>query len=541
MELWTAVLKLAEACGCEMPNVVQAVAEPAANGHAGNGEMSRFMVKATDGPSDEERAIKYMAASPPAISKRGGHAQLFRVTRAVRRGFVIPREATFELIKTHYNPRCEPPWPDADLWHKVDEAETKPFGKPWGWLRDQENPDWNAGDFEEAPDNPKTYTADWIDSATFAGSTYKLEWLVGKLLVRQQPILLGGPRKSLKTSIVVDLVLSLGTARPFLGVPFFTVPRRVRVALLSGESGQAVLQETAKRVAAAKGVDLADADVFWGFHLPRLSNPADLAALGQAIDDHRIDVLVVDPLYLALLAGLQGKTVDAANLFDMGPLLLSVAQTCLQHGCTPLLIHHARKALAPNGESMELEDLAYSGIQEFARQWLLINRREKYEPGSGVHKLWLSAGGSAGQGGQWAINVTEGELRDDFTGWTWIVEAVGATQARQADSTSKREAKETEEDSRLLGALDVLDPQRCGASKSKLAEMASLSGAKATQAIMRLIRDGVVEMCEITVSAGRGKRPSEGFRRARKGEGPGEPGHPDEPERSPHMWTMRAT
>ncbi|MEX1223127.1 MAG: AAA family ATPase, partial [Pirellulales bacterium] len=227
-----------------------------------------------------------------------------------------------------------------------------------------------------------------IDSATFFNTDYCLEWLVNGLLVRDQPGVLGGPKKALKTSLIVDLALSLASGRPFLGQ--FAVLRPVRVGLISGESGQATLQETARRVAAAKRISnrLPHLPIHWGFRLPRLSVEEDLDQLADVIETHDLDVIILDPLYLSLLAGGTGQ--QASNLFDIGPLLAAVADTCLTAGATPLLVHHTRKNAAKGNSHAappELEDLAFAGIQEFARQWLLVGRRQPYVPNSGEHRL----------------------------------------------------------------------------------------------------------------------------------------------------------
>ena len=114
--------------------------------------------------------------------------------------------------------------------------------------------------------------------------------------------------------------------------------------MLSGESGEFTLQETAFRVCAAKGVNLADVGCEWDFRLPQLSaaegwtislRPGAAAYRGGG---HR-------PLYLCLLSGQGDKGKSAANLFDMGPILLAAARACLDVGCTPVLVHHARKGL----------------------------------------------------------------------------------------------------------------------------------------------------------------------------------------------------
>lgn len=281
-----------------------------------------------------------------------------------------------------------------------------------------------------------------ITAAELATAEYDMTYLVDNVLVRDQPAGLVGPKKSLKTNISIDLAVSLATGGRFLG--YFNVPQSRRVALMSGESGMATIQETAHRVCGAAGVWLQDTDIIFSDTLPRFGDVLNLQAFRKFLEYDGIEVVVVDPAYLCLPAD-----VNAGNLFDVGRVLRNVNEVCGQAGSTLVLAHHLKKGVANPYAPGQLEDIGWAGFQEFFRQWMLINRREPYEPNSGMHRLWFSTGGSAGHSTLVGLDIFEGVF--DPTGQrprTWDVRVLKAGDVIQASEERRAEAREERENAK---------------------------------------------------------------------------------------------
>ena len=80
-----------------------------------------------------DRAARYLDALPPAVSGQGGHNATFRAACAVAWGFAVPETEAFDLLRERYNPRCDPPWTDLELLHKVEDALSVRHINPRGW------------------------------------------------------------------------------------------------------------------------------------------------------------------------------------------------------------------------------------------------------------------------------------------------------------------------------------------------------------------------------------------------------------------------
>jgi hypothetical protein len=108
-----------------------------------------------------------------------------------------------------------------------------------------------------------------LTCAELDSGNFDLEYLVDGILVAGQPCIMAGPQKSLKTSLLVDLGISLATGGHFLG--YFPILRPVRVTLMTGESGLGTIQETTRRIAYKAGKQLAEIDGFlFSEHLSRV-------------------------------------------------------------------------------------------------------------------------------------------------------------------------------------------------------------------------------------------------------------------------------
>ena len=267
---------------------------------------------------------------------------------------------------------------------------------------------------------------------------FGVKYLVDGVIVAGQPGIIGGTFKSLKTTVTVDLAVSLATATPFLGQ--FHVADQASVGMFSGESGLGTLQETFRRVCEAKNLSLRDASkVVLSIELPRISDSVHLIALERFIADHDLALAIIDPSYLAL----SDLGDDAPNQFKGGKMLMGVTELCQRTGAAIYLVNHTRRG--GGFDVPKLDHLAYPVFAQWARQWVLLGPRQDWDADAGRHWLWLTIGGSAGHASTWGLNVVEGK-NSDVGGRAWDVAVTSASDARREildnDSAEREAAKE---------------------------------------------------------------------------------------------------
>jgi hypothetical protein len=198
------------------------------------------------------------------------------------------------------------------------------------------------------------------------------EWLVEQVLVAGQPFFLGGKKKVLKTAVLCDLAVSLATATPFLG--HFNVPKPRHVAFFSAESGRQDIQNRIKAIRQTKRTNQSLRDLFLSFDRPKLSDQEDLSRIRDFITAHSIVIVIVDPLYLTLLAGT--RDVSASDLYQMGAVYGDVADAITGAGATPVLAHHFKKTVGKDDTDLDLDDFSFVGAAEFARQGSSVFKRQ---------------------------------------------------------------------------------------------------------------------------------------------------------------------
>lgn len=117
------------------------------------------------------RVRSYLRKCPPAVSGQSGHNRTFRIASILVNGFHLDA-STALLLMQEWNQRCEPPWTDKELKHKLLDAALRgpPAGKRLGWLRAQEqnglvpiSEEKPQGEEPEGEEGTETCEGEWCE------------------------------------------------------------------------------------------------------------------------------------------------------------------------------------------------------------------------------------------------------------------------------------------------------------------------------------------------------------------------------------------
>lgn len=406
-----------------------------------------------------ELAKRAVEGLPESVDGEQGSDRMLHACCEVRR-FGLSEDESIELITWYNENKCSPPWSDRELAHKWESACKK---------EPAPTPETVAEKVKEV----EGFDLGLIPHKEFLEREYTQEFLVDRVLVEGEHFVIGGPKKALKTSILLDLAISLAGGGEFLGN--FLVPEPQPVIVVSGESGGATLQRTAQRIQDHRGVD-PSGNLYWGLKLPNLSLQSHLDALEAEISRTGAKLVAVDPAYLALLT--QSNADGASNVFKMGSLLDGYGRLGVATKCTMSLVHHTRTATR-TGKVPDLSDLAFSGFQEWARQWLILNHAAPRQ--GGRIQLHMVVGGSAGHGGEYQVDVDEGMPKNPLVGRMWDVQVTDKnSEAEEPDVDADREEKVV---SLLLDSPSPLN-------KTTIAKDLGMNNTVVTETLATLIEQG---------------------------------------------------
>lgn len=353
-------------------------------------------------PAEErvrERAAKYLAAMPPAVSGAGGHSATLTAASAMVNGFALPHEEAYGLLLEQYNPRCEPPWSEPDLRRKVSEAAKLGSSKGFGYLRDAAPPGrmsddtpltaWDAAHTGEGPEGREVAVAPEPPVLSLHQGDYRRDYgpagpsghqATGSgVLVRMADVEARTIPWLWENRIAAGR-MTLLVGRPGLGKSFMTCDMAARVSngwdwpdgapcrqgsvlLVSAEDDPAdtirprldAAEADCSRVHVLRGVMARDDR---GNQVERVFTLADLDALEGALEsigDCRL--CIIDPIGSYL-----GGRANSDRDNEVRGILAPVAALAERFETAMLVVAHNRKAEAAYADDTAMGSRAFTGL-----------------------------------------------------------------------------------------------------------------------------------------------------------------------------------
>lgn len=282
---------------------------------------------------DIEQASASIRRFDGAIEGKGGDTKTFAAACECRR-FGLTQIQTFEVLKTHFNPRCVPPWKDEDLKRKIYNAY-KYANEPMG----TELPEMQFSDESENVKEEKKSeeinerfkglkVGDWVEEPELP-----VDHIITDLFEKGDKVAVIGRSKSKKSFFIQQMGFCIASGRPFLGHQVL-IPRKVLI--VQYEVKKAHYHKRCVKL--AKRLDFSKEDLNNLIVVNGRGHPKPLVLLKEAISLYKPDLVIVDPLY-KLIEG------DENKIEEMKPIFKAFDTLCEETGTCLLYLHHDKKGL----------------------------------------------------------------------------------------------------------------------------------------------------------------------------------------------------
>jgi hypothetical protein len=286
--------------------------------------------------SVQERAARYLAKMPSAVDGEHGHDKTFHAACVCMLGFGMSVDEAWPVI-AEWNQGCLPPWSDADLRRKLDEANKQ--GGARGCLltgRSYDGPDVDLRaifNSIEVAEGPQIVSA----SDLIKRNPNLAPVLVEGLLRRGETANIIAPPKCGKSWLTYGLALSVTTGRPWLD-RYKTF--QGRVLLIDNELHGETLAHRIPLVAAEMGITEGE----YAQHLDVLSlrgnlmHLEELASVLKQRERGYYSLIIIDAWYRMIPVGVSEN--DNAGMTQLYNLIDQHAAATDSGWC---LVHHASK------------------------------------------------------------------------------------------------------------------------------------------------------------------------------------------------------
>ncbi len=235
-----------------------------------------------------------------------------------------------------------------------------------------------------------------VKAAALETSANRQPWLVEGLWSAAAVGVIGGQPKAGKTTLALDMAVSVASASPCLGA--FPVHAPGPVLLYAAEESPATLRARLETIARLRGLDFAQLDVrVIVANSLRLDRSEDQGRLDATVMHHRPALLILDPLIRIHMA-------DENASGDIAALLGYLRALQRKSGAAVAVIHHVRKQVSSStgaGYSLRGSSDLYAWLDSFLylrknRDQLTLSAEHRSAPPLGPLQLELASDPDAG-------------------------------------------------------------------------------------------------------------------------------------------------